>query len=124
MKIKAFTPFRQEQAQDLPESFFRVLQPVQTQIDDMTRALQGRIDGANLTEEVIELDIIDSAPLRVRLRRLSTLPRHAFLTYTGVFEFARLAWRIIDFGLVEVKVKWDVAPSARTRVRIVFRGGE
>jgi|SRR5690606_33096205 len=124
MKIKAFTPLKQEQAQDLPESFFRVLQPIQTQVDDMTRAMQGRIDGANLTEETLELDLLHNTPVRVRLQRLQTLPKHATLTYTGHFDYAHLAWRIVDFGVVEVKVKWDNPPAVRVRARILFRGGE
>ena len=123
MKIQSFDLIQISEFPDAPPAMERLVEKVNLHINDITVALFNRVSiGDNLNAEVRAITVAQDTPIVLRLQTLSGKPIHALLLATSVFDYARLAWRVVEESLVEIKVKFDNTPATDPEVVVAFLG--
>lgn len=127
MKIQNFDLIKAEDFVDLPAEQRRVIERLAERInphlDIVTTALQNNQTWAdNSNAEIRTINMCHDVEKQVSLQTLRGRPRHALVLSTAIYDYARLAWRIINESVVGVKVKFDSAPTGEFDVEIVFLG--
>ena len=108
---------------DAPPWMFRLVEQLNQQIELLTTALQNNVTLAeNLNAEIRTVDLDHDIAVRIGLNQLKGKPVGVVLLGTGVFDYARIAWDVIDESTVDVKVKWDTDPGVNTAATIAFIG--
>ena len=121
MKIENFPEItRADVRGQVPEPIVRYVKPTQKQIGRLTTALQGLLTlEDNLDAEIRLLNLSNDTAETITLQRLRAKPRGVFVLRSELLDYYKLAWRVVSSNQIELKVKWDSAPTTTVATEIV-----
>jgi len=126
MKIQDFVPLQVSQYQIPPELqglFAAFLEDYNRNLDEPYRALQNNLTPVhNMNQEERIVFLSDDTEQEIELQKLKGKAIAVVIAGSENYEYARLAWRVVDLTRIAVKVKWDVAPTTPQSVTLWIFG--
>jgi hypothetical protein len=111
-QIPNFQRYNKGDTPDAPEWFHKVMDTINLQIEALTTALQGNVSlSENANCETREITMKQDEEVEISLKKLHGKPTAAAVTYSSIYDFPSLAWRVIDEKKVAVKVHWATGTS-------------
>ena len=122
MKIKDFQRPRQENYKELPQEFWDAMQPVFTQVYDLSQAVRGRLTVAdNLAAEFRDLIMAQDDEVVIETRVVQG-PVIGAVALKSDAPGLTLSVRIIDLTHLGVTGSWDPAVTVPTLTRVLIFG--
>ncbi len=120
MKIESLPEVSRGDVRGVPEPVVRYVKPAQKQVGVLTRALQGKLTFLdNFDREIRLLNLSNDTAETIKLQDLRAKPRGVFVLGSELFDYPHLAWRVISAKEIEIKVKWDSAPTTPVATEIL-----
>jgi len=124
MKVGNFRKITKGDIPGFPDELFEVITPLSEQVETLTRACQGNIDfDRNFNSEIRALALSNDTETTITLQRIKGKPSAVFVLWEELFDYTKLAWKLVGEGKITVKVEWDSAPSTQTKVKLLIVGG-
>ena len=123
MEIADYEPISRSELSEAPEWYHRDRESSHEPVRNIILSMQNNLTfGHNMHAEVRDVELTDDTALTIRLQSLRGIPRMAFLVWSEIFDYGRLAWRVLEQDLVEIKVKFESSPTSPTLCRLLFLG--
>lgn len=123
VKIGSFLKATRENAQSAAPWAEDFVQPLNSQVSDLTSALQGKLGDGNLNEEDFDIEVKHNIEGRIELKTLKGAPKEIRLLWWDLKEKADLVyWHLIDEKHFSYLIKATSAPTEAFRVRLAAKG--
>ena len=127
MKVRPYQRIERGEHSEVPEEIWKVLKPIEDALENMTQALQGRLDDAtNLNAETRELRLEHGVAQQLQLQRV--VGKAASVVAMWQDDQTRpvpgVTWTWIDEKTISVTPYWPTDPGSPIVVRLKIRGDQ
>lgn len=124
MRIRSFRRPREIDNLSIDEDVRRYFGGAFDQIEKITMALQGSLTPVNLDAQVRVVELKDDEAVRLGSLTVRGKIESVILVGTSRFDYARIAWRPVDRGEIEIRVKWDNSFIGPAEATVLILGGD
>ena len=123
MKVQAFRRLQKEDFKDAPEWWARASDVLNKQIEQLTRAVTGRLSFIdNIDSEIKSLEVEHDVDIEIGLQKLKRAPIGVAVLFSHFNANYSLYWEPVSDSKVSVRVKWDIDPTVPVGVRLLMIG--
>ena len=123
MKVQAFRRLQREDFKDAPEWWARASDVLNKQIEQLTRAVTGRLSFIdNIDSEIRSLEVEHDVDIEIGLQKLKLAPIGIAILFSEFNSNYSLYWEPLSDSKVSVRVKWDTDPTVPVGVRLLMIG--
>lgn len=118
MTLANYTRSNKGSFPNLPEDFWKVLDGINLQIENITTLLQS---GGNVREvlnvEEREVLVKSDKEIEITLQNIKGKVRNASIVWSSAYDYPQFTWKVLNEKKVLVKVKWTSTVEGTIRIR-------